>query len=81
MFPVTRRELLGRTVLGVQILLLAACGGDDDDKDDRLKQPRTAPDGPAGLRAKACQGTGHAEACLGSRSICRRSRKVHQAME
>ena len=80
MFLVSRRELLGRTVLGVQILLLAACGGDDDDNEE-AEAPRAAPDGAAGLRAKTCQRAGHAEACLGSRSICRRSRKVHQAME
>ncbi len=43
MFPVTRRELLGRTVLGVQILLLAACGGDDEDE---VEQPRAAPTAP-----------------------------------
>ena len=43
MFLVTRRELLGRTVLGVQILLLAACGGDDEDD---AEQPRAAPTAP-----------------------------------
>ena len=43
MFPVSRRELLGRTVLGVQILLLAACGGDDEDE---VEQPRAAPTAP-----------------------------------
>ena len=43
MFPVSRRELLGRTVLGVQILLLAACGGDDEDD---AEQPRAAPTAP-----------------------------------
>ena len=43
MFPVSRRELLGRTVLGVQILLLAACGGDDEDD---AEQPGAAPEAP-----------------------------------
>ena len=45
MFPVSRRELLGRTVLGVQILLLAACGGDDDDNEE-AEAPRAAPEAP-----------------------------------
>ena len=45
MFLVTRRELLGRTVLGVQILLLAACGGDDDDNEE-AEAPRAAPTAP-----------------------------------
>ncbi len=45
MFPVSRRELLGRTVLGVQILLLAACGGDDDDNEE-AEAPRAAPTAP-----------------------------------
>ena len=44
MFPVSRRELLGRTVLGVQILLLAACGGDDDNEE--AEAPRAAPTAP-----------------------------------
>ena len=79
MFLVSRRELLGRTVLGVQILLLAACGGDDDNDDAEATARRA--DGSAGLCAKACQRTGHAEARLGSRSVCRRSRKVHRAVE
>ena len=35
-------KLLGRTVLGVQILLLAACGGDDDDNEE-AEAPRAAP--------------------------------------
>ena len=43
MLLVSRRELLGRTVLGVQILLLAACGGDDEDD---AEQPRAAPTAP-----------------------------------
>ena len=43
MLLVSRRELLGRTVLGVQILLLAACGGDDEDE---AEQPRAAPEAP-----------------------------------
>ena len=45
MFLVTRRELLGRTVLGLQILLLAACGGDDDENDE-AEAPRAAPTAP-----------------------------------
>ena len=44
MFLVTRRELLGRTVVGVQILLLAACGGDDDNEE--VEAPRAAPTAP-----------------------------------
>ena len=43
MLLVSRRELLGRTFLGVQILLLAACGGDDEDE---AEQPRAAPEAP-----------------------------------
>ena len=45
MLLVSRRELLGRTVLGVQILLLAACGGDDDDNEE-AEAPRAAPTAP-----------------------------------
>ena len=44
MLLVSRRELLGRTVLGVQILLLAACGGDDDNEE--AEAPRAAPTAP-----------------------------------
>ena len=39
----TRRELLGRTLLGAQVILLAACGGDDEDE---AEQPRAAPTAP-----------------------------------
>ena len=39
----TRREWLGRGLLGVQLLLLAACGGDDEDE---AEQPRAAPTAP-----------------------------------
>lgn len=39
----TRRELLGRTILGAHIAVLAACGGDDDEK---AEQPRAAPTAP-----------------------------------
>ena len=39
----TRRELLGRTLLGAQVTLLAACGGDDEDE---VEQPRAAPTAP-----------------------------------
>ena len=39
----TRRELLGRTLMGAQVTLLAACGGDDEDE---AEQPRAAPTAP-----------------------------------
>ena len=39
----TRRELLSRTLIGGQVLLLAACGGDDEDE---AEQPRAAPEAP-----------------------------------
>ena len=39
----TRREWLGRGLLGVQLLLLAACGGDDEES---VEQPRAAPTAP-----------------------------------
>lgn len=39
----TRREWLGRTLLGAQLLLLAACGGDDEDDEE---QPGAAPTAP-----------------------------------
>ena len=39
----TRRGLLGRTLIGAQVLLLAACGGDDEDE---AQQPRAAPEAP-----------------------------------
>ena len=41
--PLTRRAVLGRAVLGAQVLLLAACGGDDEDE---AEQPRAAPTAP-----------------------------------
>ena len=39
----TRRKLLGRTLMGAQVILLAACGGDDEDD---AEQPRAAPTAP-----------------------------------
>ena len=39
----TRRELLGRMLMGAQVILLAACGGDDEDE---AEQPRAAPTAP-----------------------------------
>ena len=42
---ITRRELLRRTFLGTQILLLASCGGDDEVE---VEQPRAAPTAPPG---------------------------------
>ena len=39
----TRRTVLGRALLGAQVLLLAACGGDDEDD---AEQPRAAPTAP-----------------------------------
>ncbi len=42
---ITRRELLRRTFLGTQILLLASCGGDDEVE---VEQPRAAPTAPQG---------------------------------
>ncbi|MDE2815292.1 MAG: extracellular solute-binding protein [Chloroflexota bacterium] len=47
----TRREILGRTLVGAQIVLLVACGGDDDDED----QPRAAPDAPKASAPEAPQ--------------------------
>ncbi len=38
----TRREILGSTLIGAQVFLIAACGGDDEDDD----QPRAAPEAP-----------------------------------
>lgn len=38
----TRREWLGRTLLGAQLLLLAACGGDDVDDDQEARAAPTA---------------------------------------
>ena len=46
----TRRELLGRTFIGVQVLLLAACGGDDEED---AEQPRDAPEAPQASVPKA----------------------------
>lgn len=43
----TRRELLGRTLIGVQVALLAACGGDDDDEADQPAPAREAPQASA----------------------------------
>ena len=39
----TRREVLGRALIGVQVTLLAACGGDDEND---AEQPRAAPEAP-----------------------------------
>ena len=39
----TRREWLSGTIIGAQILLLAACGGDDEDDGE---EPRAAPTAP-----------------------------------
>ena len=78
MFPVSRRELLGRTVLGVQILLLAACGGDDEDE---AEQPRAAPTAPQASVPKLAREPVTLRLASGSRSVCRRRRKDHQAME
>ena len=41
--PLTRRALLGRTLVSAQVLLLAACGGDDEDE---AEQPPAAPTAP-----------------------------------
>lgn len=41
----TRREWLGRMLLGAQLLLLAACGGDDEDDDQEARAAPTAPQG------------------------------------
>ena len=38
----TRREWLGRALLGAQLLLLAACGGDDEDDDQEARAAPTA---------------------------------------
>ena len=38
----TRRELVGRIILGAPMAFLAACGGDDE---DNAEQPRAAPTG------------------------------------
>ena len=39
----TRRAVLGRALMGAQVLLLAACGGDDEED---AEQPRAAPTAP-----------------------------------
>lgn len=48
----TRREILGRTLVGAQVVLLVACGGDDEDD---AEQPRAAPEAPQASAPEAPQ--------------------------